>query len=218
MMPEIRFGTAEARGQKKFRSFGFFTDNSYICPSVPGEPCGRNRKTMKKFLCFLMSALVAVTLCNCGGGDDPVPDPNPNPGPTPPGPVVEITLQNIVGEWQLTAWSGGSIIDGAHTAYLKLNTDKTFDLYQVRINNQGVVPYEGTFTLDEAQALISGRYSDNVAWGASYTIALSTNAMTWTVVGKNDTSTFTKKNIPADIIDIAVPADEVRSLGELRLL
>ncbi len=63
-----------------------------------------------------MSALVAVTLCNCGGGDDPVPDPNPNPGPTPPGPVVEITLQNIVGEWQLTAWSGGSIIDGAHTA------------------------------------------------------------------------------------------------------
>ncbi|MEZ3443015.1 lipocalin family protein [uncultured Alistipes sp.] len=173
---------------------------------------------MKKFLCFLMSALVAVTLCNCGGGDDPVPDPNPNPGPTPPGPVVEITLQNIVGEWQLTAWSGGSIIDGAHTAYLKLNADKTFDLYQVRINNQGVVLYEGTFTLDEAQALISGRYSDNVAWGASYTIALSTNAMTWTVVGKNDTSTFTKKDIPADIIDIAVPADEVRSLGEFRLL
>ena len=42
--------------------------------------------------------------------------------------------------------------------------------------------------------------------------------MTWTVVGKNDTSTFTKKNIPADIIDIAVPADEVRSLGEFRLL
>lgn len=165
-----------------------------------------------------MSALVAVTLCNCGGSDDPVPDPNPNPNPVPPGPSVEVTLENIVGEWQLTAWSGGSVIDNAHTAYLKLNADKTFALYQVRINNQGVVLYNGTFTLDEAKALISGRYSDNVAWGASYTIGLSTNAMTWTVVGKSDTSTFTKKSIPADIIDIAVPVEDVRSLDEIRLL
>lgn len=165
-----------------------------------------------------MSALVAVTLCNCGGGsDDPVPDPTPNP-PTPPGPSIEVTLENIVGEWQLTAWSGGSVIDDAHTAYLKLNADKTFALYQVRINNQGVVLYNGTFTLDEAQALISGRYSDNVAWGASYTIGLSSSSMTWTVVGKSDTSTFTKKSIPADIINIAVPAEEVRSLDEVRLL
>lgn len=166
-----------------------------------------------------MSALVAVTLCNCGGSDDPVPDPNPNPNPVPPGPSVEVTLENIVGEWQLTAWSGGSVIDNAHTAYLKLNADKTFALYQVRINHQGVVLYNGTFTLDEANAEITGRYSDNVVWGGGiYQISLSNNTMYWTVKNSSDTSTFTKKSIPADIIDIAVPIEEVRSLDEIRLL
>lgn len=164
-----------------------------------------------------MSALVAVTLCNCGGSDDPAPEPIPGPGPEP-GPVTEVTLSSIAGEWQLTAWSGGSVIGEANTAYLKLNTDKTFVLYQVRINNQGIVLYKGTFTLDEAQALISGRYSDNVAWGASYQISLSGETMKWTVQGKNDTSTFKKTTIPSEVIDLAVPAEEVRSLGDLRLL
>lgn len=166
-----------------------------------------------------MSALVAVTLCNCGGSDDPVVNPNPDkPTPPDPGTETEVTLANIAGEWQLTNWSGGSVIDESHTAYLKLNTDNTFDLYQVRINDQGVVLYDGTFTLDEAQALISGRYSDGVAWGASYRITLSGNTMLWTVDGTSDTSTFTKTSIPSDVIDLARPADEVRSLEELRLL
>lgn len=163
-----------------------------------------------------MSAFVAVTLCSCGGSDeDSVPTP-----PTPPGPdEPSVSVSTIAGEWQLTGWSEGTVIDDTHTAYLELNTDKTFSLYQVRINNAGTVLYTGTFNLDEAQALISGRYSDNVAWGATYQVTLSGNSMIWQVSGKSERSTFTKKSIPADVIASARPADEVRSLDEvIRLL
>jgi len=171
---------------------------------------------MKKLLSFFFMAFAAVSLNGCGGsdsGESPEPGPGPNPGPT-----VEVTKDAISGEWVLSAWSGGAL-PASTQIYLKVDGDNSFKLYQKNVNYAGVVLFQGTYTLDEANALISGRYSDGVDWGSSYSLFVTANTMKWTVSGKNESSTFTRETIPAEIIDTAVPSgDVVRSMDLFRLL
>ncbi len=159
-------------------------------------------------------AFAAVSLNGCGGSDN---GESPNPGPNP-GPTVEVTKNAISGEWVLSAWSGGTL-PASTQIYLKVDGDNSFKLYQKNVNYAGVVLFQGTYTLDEANALISGKYSDGVDWGSSYSLSVTADTMKWTVSGKSESSTFTRQPIPAEIIDTAVPSgDVVRSMDLFRLL
>lgn len=164
-------------------------------------------------------ALLAVTLCNCGGGDDPVPGPNPDPDPDPT--PVEVKLENLVGEWQLTSWTGSAAFPGEGRAiYLKLDASGNFTLYQKTIQVAGVVSYKGSFSLDTATSTVSGKYSDNENWANSYVVsAITTSSMTWTAAGTSEVSNFIRTQIPAEIIGSAQPAETgVRSVEEFRFL
>jgi hypothetical protein len=56
--------------------------------------------------------------------------------------------------------------------YMQLNSDKTFLLYQ-RSNSATFVKYSGTYSLDEANSIISGVYSDGVAWANDYRYSIN---------------------------------------------
>ena len=57
---------------------------------------------------------------------------------------------------------------------MQLNEDGSFLLYQ-RSNSATYVEYSGTYTLDEANAVISGVYSDGSSWANSYNYSINAN-------------------------------------------
>ena len=57
---------------------------------------------------------------------------------------------------------------------MQLNENKTFELYQ-RSNSATYVKYNGSYSLNEASAIISGTYSDGSLWANSYYYSINSN-------------------------------------------
>lgn len=127
-----------------------------------------------------LSEIVTVTIPN---SDEPTP-------PTPPV-SGEADTSTIAGSWHLTEWRGEM---PSFDVYLSISEDGVVTLYQ-RLESRewelfySVVSYENN--------TISGEYSDGVAWGASYSVALEGDTMTWTdTVDPTDTSVYTRAELP----------------------
>ncbi len=166
---------------------------------------------MKKLFRLFAFALMAVALCNCKDKD---PDPQPGPGPnTGAGAIVDASMANMAGEWNLTAWTGSeSFPDAQHTVYLDLEQGGTFKLYQVNINNSGVEVYTGNFSL--AGTVISGSYSDGTKWASDYDLnEIRENQMIWQVKGTEEKSTYFRTAIPEDVLNRAEAGEDVRAFG-----
>lgn len=151
---------------------------------------------MKKHFRFLTAALALTVLAACGDKNDNEPSDN---GGSPVGPPPQtITVADLAGAWHLEEWSVDS--EFRNDIYLELAADLTFALYE-DITSHGHNKMTGTFTFDEAQSLISGRYSDGTEWGADYTVSFSdASTMRWTAVGSDDTSVYVRTQIPSDIL------------------
>ena len=163
---------------------------------------------MKKLLYIAFAILMAA---GCGERTvDPEPKPDPDPKPTPDvpkPPVKEETLaEKIAGEWHCVV----SDIDA--DIYIKIASDSSFELYQ-KIGDGAHRLYRGTWELDEETAKLSGKYNDGNAWGSSYTVAVSEdkNSMTLVPLDAKDEQVYRRENIPADVKDGCVV--EVRSAG-----
>lgn len=158
---------------------------------------------MKKLFRLFTLAMMAVALCNCGDGDGPDNGPVP-PGPNDgdPGQEVAVSVANMAGEWELTAWSpSSSFPDATHTVYLKIEGNN-FTTYQVNVNGVGVVAYTGSFEL--SGSTLSGKYSDNTAWGSTYEVAeMRENQMIWQATGTDEKSTYFRTEIPEDVLNRA---------------
>lgn len=145
---------------------------------------------MKGMIKFLAMACFVVALSSCGGSDEP-----------PVGPVNP-TGDGIYGAWKLTAWA--NVSEFKKDVYVQLNTDNTFVLYQ-NVASVGMEKLEGTFQYDEATKVLTGSYSDNVAWtNPSYTVSGNlTSTMVWTAVDNaTDVSTYTRiDKIPDDVVN-----------------
>ena len=127
-----------------------------------------------------LSEIVTVTIPN---SDEPTP-------PTPPV-SGEADTSTIAGSWHLIEWRGEM---PSFDVYLSISEDGVVTLYQ-RLESRewelfySVVSYENN--------TISGEYSDGVAWGASYSVALEGDTMTWTdTVDPTDTSVYTRAELP----------------------
>lgn len=127
-----------------------------------------------------LSEIVTVTIPN---SDEPTP-------PTPPV-SGDADTSTIAGSWHLTEWRGEI---PSFDVYLSISEDGVVTLYQ-RLESRewelfySVVSYENN--------TISGEYSDGVAWGASYSVALEGDTMTWTdTVDPTDTSVYTRAELP----------------------
>ena len=113
--------------------------------------------------------------------------------PAPPAPPVsgDADTTELAGQWHLTEWRG---IEPSFDVYLSITEDGVVSLFQ-RIDSRlwetfySTVGYEG--------GVISGIYTDGVAWGTSYYVTIDGDTMTWVdVTDSNDISIYTRCTLP----------------------
>ena len=151
-------------------------------------------KDMKKIIYII--ALLCIAACNGTTPDTPTPGPDPGPGPSPEPPVEETLTEKISGEWHCVA----SDIDA--DIYLSLLSEtNTFELYQ-KIGEGAYRLYNGTWSLDEEAAMLTGKYNDGTPWGSGYSLVLSEdkNSMTLTP-SEGSEQVYRRESIPANVKD-----------------
>lgn len=113
--------------------------------------------------------------------------------PTPPTPPIsgDADTSDLAGSWHLTKWRGA---EPSFDVYLSISEDGVVTLWQ-RIESRewelfiSVVGFEN--------GIISGEYSDGVAWSTSYSVALGDNTMTWIdTADSTDISVYTRSELP----------------------
>ena len=115
------------------------------------------------------------------------------PVPTPPTPPVSGNADTtaIAGEWHLTSWRGSV---PSFDVYLSITDDGVVSLYQ-RIDSR---LWETFYSLVEIEnGIISGVYTDEVAWAHSYYVAIDGDTMTWTSTSDStEVSVYTRCTLP----------------------
>lgn len=139
---------------------------------------------MKKLFAL---AAVLLTIAACGGKDNPdTPSPTPGGG----GGGGSTTKLDVTGSWELsnveTKVSVGSV---NVTVYISFTSDGSFTLYQ-KIGEGRYTRFTGTYTVS-ADNKLSGKYSNNAAWGP-YTAAMASGKLTLTSAGGKEVDTYSK--------------------------
>lgn len=119
-------------------------------------------------------------------------------------PYLEVTANNISGQWQLVEWNGAPLSDDTYFYVEFVRKDSKFTIYQ-NFDSMGDMPHvvTGEFNIEidlEAGAIIRGMYDyDGGFWSHKYEIDdLTDNSMIWTAV---DDPGFVQKFVRADIPD-----------------
>lgn len=147
---------------------------------------------MKKLFAL---AAVLLTIAACGGKDNPdTPSPTPGGG----GGGGSTTKLDVTGSWELsnveTKVSVGSV---NVSVYISFTSDGNFTLYQ-KIGEGRYTRFTGTYTVS-ADNKLSGKYSNNAAWGP-YTVAMASGKLTLTSAGGKEVDTYTKiSSIPTSV-------------------
>ncbi|MBE6252168.1 MAG: hypothetical protein E7109_01440 [Bacteroidales bacterium] len=147
---------------------------------------------MKKLFAL---AAVLLTIAACGGKDNPdTPSPTPGGG----GGGGSTTKLDVTGSWELsnveTKVSVGSV---NVSVYISFTSDGNFTLYQ-KIGEGRYTRFTGTYTVS-ADNKLSGKYSNNAAWGP-YTAAMASGKLTLTSAGGKEVDTYTKiSSIPTSV-------------------
>lgn len=116
--------------------------------------------------------------------------------PTPPTPPVggDADTSAIAGCWHLSQWRGS---EPSFDIYLSITNDGVVSLYQ-RLTSREWELYHST--VNYANGIISGVYSDGVAWSTSYSVTATEESMTWIdTADSTDISIYTRAELPADV-------------------
>lgn len=116
--------------------------------------------------------------------------------PTPPTPPVggDADTSDLVGTWHLTQWRGAT---PSFDVYMTITEDGVVSLWQ-RLESREWELFYSTLTFDGG--IISGVYTDGVAWSASYYVAVDSDTMTWTdTADATDVSVYTRSELPTGI-------------------
>ena len=149
---------------------------------------------MKRFILLTISLLVA-SLSFVACDDEPV---------VPTEPQLEVTANNIAGEWQLSSWKGAPLAEGSYV-YLSFDRrERTFCIYQ-NLDSFSTRELTGAFYIEtdpELGAVIRGSYDyDRGDWAHRYVVtSLTANEMVW--VAKDDAedvSVYVRAEIPTDV-------------------
>lgn len=147
---------------------------------------------MKRFILLTIS-LFALGFVACD--DEPE---------VPAEPQLEVTANNIAGEWKLSEWKGAQLAEGSYV-YLSFDRrERTFVIYQ-NLDSFSTRELTGSFYIEmdpELGAVIRGSYDyDRGDWAHRYLVkSLTTNEMVW--VAKDDAedqSIYVRAEIPAEI-------------------
>lgn len=100
---------------------------------------------------------------------------------------------DIAGTWHLTQWRGA---EPSFDVYLSITEEGIVTLWQ-RIESREWQRYYSTAVIENG--VISGTYTDGVAWGASYNVTLGNETMTWVnTADSGDISVYTRTELPED--------------------
>lgn len=120
-------------------------------------------------------------------------------------PQLEVTPNNVAGEWMIQSWNNGQSLGEGCYVYLHLvRNDRTFTLYQNIDSFQHVVR-TGRYVIEvdpEIGAVIRGNYDfEGGDWNHRYIItSLTANEMVW--VAKDDptdVSVYVRAEIPDEL-------------------
>lgn len=78
-------------------------------------------------------------------------------------------IPQLIGSWHLKSFCG---VAPEANLYMEFLTDYTFTILQ-HTEVSGYKQFTGTFTIDRANSIVSGRYSDGESWGDSYKFGLN---------------------------------------------
>ena len=149
---------------------------------------------MKRFILLTISLLVAAMgLVACD--DEPI---------VPTEPQLEVTANNIAGEWQLSSWKGAPLAEGSYVYLAFDRRERTFCIYQ-NLDSFSTRELTGAFYIEtdpELGAVIRGSYDyDRGDWAHRYIVtSLTANEMVW--VAKDDAedvSVYVRAEIPTDV-------------------
>lgn len=100
----------------------------------------------------------------------------------------------MAGVWHLTEWAGAI---PSFDVYLDIDASGRVALYQ-RISTLTWQMFESEATLSDD--VISGVYTDGIAWGTSYRYTLNSTTMTWVNISDaGDTSVYTRSELPENV-------------------
>lgn len=100
----------------------------------------------------------------------------------------------IEGVWHLTSWRGA---EPSFDVYMDITATGGITLYQ-RIDSRYWDVYQSTAFVENG--IISGVYTDNVAWGTSYNLVVDGDTMTWTsIADAEDISIYTRSTLPTNM-------------------
>lgn len=117
-----------------------------------------------------------------------------NETPVVPEPPVGGDTTTIAGVWHLTSWRGAT---PSFEVYMDITSTGGVTLYQ-RIDSLYWDVFQSTAAI--ANGVISGVYTDNVAWGASYNVLVAGDTMTWTATNdSSDVSIYTRSTLPTSM-------------------
>ena len=117
--------------------------------------------------------------------------------PTPP---VEGggDTSSIAGTWHLTEWRGAT---PSFEVYIDVTEEGVVTLWQ-KIEYRAWECYYSSAAIEDG--IISGVYSDGVAWGTSYYISTTQNTMTWVDINDaTDISVYTRSELPEGLTAVA---------------
>lgn len=115
---------------------------------------------------------------------------------------VESDMSAMEGVWHLTEWRG---VVPSFDIYLDITAKGDITLWQ-RMESRAWECFHSSTTYDNG--ILSGVYTDGVAWGSSYSIAVSRDTMTWvSTLDGNDISVYTRAELPEGLTTTSTRAN-----------
>lgn len=142
-----------------------------------------------------LTAGVNNTSCSSEVAQIEVPEEEVPTPPTPPTPPVEGgDTSSVAGTWHLTQWRGA---EPSFEVYIDITEEGVVTLWQ-KIEHREWECYLSSAAIENG--IISGVYSDGVAWGASYYVTVAQSSMTWVDVSDSaDISVYTRSELPENL-------------------
>ncbi len=147
---------------------------------------------MKNLLKGNLIAVLAMTLLSCNNDDEYVE------------PILDVTPNNIAGEWRLESWNDAPLADGSYVYINFERADRTYTLYQ-NIDSAPARTLVGRYYIStdmELGAVIRGDYDFGVGeWAHRYIVKdLTANSMTWIAKDNpDDVTVYVRCEIPEQV-------------------
>lgn len=147
---------------------------------------------MKNLLKGTLIAVLAMTLLSCNNDDEYVE------------PILDVTPNNIAGEWRLESWNDAPLADGSYVYINFERADRTYTLYQ-NIDSAPARTLVGRYYIStdmELGAVIRGDYDFGVGeWAHRYIVKdLTANSMTWIAKDNpDDVTVYVRCEIPEQV-------------------